>query len=140
MFSRRILSGTSRHVNVKRMITTVKSMEVQEFATIIKEPNFHKTYQVIDVREPDELAIANCGPEIINLPLSASNIWSSDIKLGKYEILDGNKPTLCLCHHGRRSMMMAQFLIEQADYENVYNIEGGIDKYSMECDATVPRY
>ena len=121
-----------------RMASNVKRMEIQQFAEILKNSDKFKQYQIIDVREPDELAIANMGPDITNLPLQASSQWTEQIKLGK--LLDSTKPTLVLCHHGRRSMMMAEFLTEHADFTDVYNIEGGIDQYSADIDATIPRY
>ena len=87
-----------------------------------------RLYQIIDVREPNELQTASLtGSDIINLPLSRANEWTGDIKSGK--ILDKSKPTICMCKIGMRSMKMAMFLTQQAGFEEVYNVEGGINEY-----------
>lgn len=90
--------------------------------------------QLIDVREPQEVAIANL-PEFVNLPLSEFAEWSDKI-YGKFE---QDQETLVLCHHGIRSAQMCQWLINQG-FTNVKNITGGIDAYSMIIDPSVPRY
>jgi len=43
------------------------------------------------------------------------------------------------CHHGIRSMQAAGQLLE-AGFRNVFNLEGGIDAWSDQVDASVPRY
>lgn len=59
--------------------------------------------------------------------MSLARNWTEDIKLGK--LLDSSKPTLCLCKVGQRSYRLASFLIQEG-FEEVYNIEGGINSYS----------
>jgi len=44
-----------------------------------------------------------------------------------------------LCHHGIRSGQMCQWLRSQG-FTAVRNITGGIDAYSQQVDASVPRY
>jgi rhodanese-related sulfurtransferase len=53
--------------------------------------------------------------------------------------LDRAQPILGLCHHGARSQQCVAFLRAQG-FEAVYNIAGGIDAWSREVDASVPRY
>ena len=43
------------------------------------------------------------------------------------------------CHHGVRSLQVVAFLREQG-FEDVRSLAGGIDRWSSEIDATVPRY
>ena len=43
------------------------------------------------------------------------------------------------CHSGGRSAHAAQ-LAKAAGFENVYNLEGGIDAWSVEIDPAVLRY
>jgi monothiol glutaredoxin len=43
------------------------------------------------------------------------------------------------CHHGLRSGQAAGQLVA-AGYRNVFNLEGGIDAWSLEVDPGVPRY
>jgi rhodanese-related sulfurtransferase len=43
------------------------------------------------------------------------------------------------CHHGGRSLRVTQFLRQQG-FEQAQNMAGGIDAWSVEVDAAVPRY
>jgi rhodanese-related sulfurtransferase len=90
--------------------------------------------QLIDVREPDEIAIAQI-EGFINLPLSQSAAWADSIHTN----LDRHAETLVLCHHGMRSAQMCNWLVNQG-FTNVKNIAGGIDAYSNLVDASVPQY
>lgn len=44
-----------------------------------------------------------------------------------------------VCHHGIRSMQAANQLVQKG-FRNVYNLEGGIDAWSIYADPSVPRY
>jgi rhodanese-related sulfurtransferase len=90
--------------------------------------------QLVDVREPQELAIAKL-PDFINLPLSEANNWAPTIK----NILDPEKETIVLCHHGMRSAQMCEWLKSQG-FTNVINVIGGIDAYARSIDRNVPLY
>ncbi len=89
---------------------------------------------VLDVREPWELALASVRPEGFELRA----IPMGDIPARLQELPD-DAPIVCLCHHGMRSMQVAVFLQRQG-FENVLNLQGGIDAWSRELDAAVPRY
>lgn len=89
---------------------------------------------VLDVREPWEREVASVqaqGFELVNIPMG--EITS---RIGE---LDSSRPVACLCHHGARSMRVAQFLAQQG-FEQVANIAGGIDAWTQERDPSVPRY
>jgi rhodanese-related sulfurtransferase len=43
------------------------------------------------------------------------------------------------CHHGMRSMQVANFLISK-DFQSLVNLQGGIDAWSREIDPSVDRY
>ncbi|HAZ46524.1 MAG TPA: rhodanese-related sulfurtransferase [Cyanobacteria bacterium UBA11369] len=90
--------------------------------------------QLIDVREPDEVAIAHVDGFSV-LPLSEFNSWSGQIQTR----FDPNAETLVMCHHGVRSAQMCQWLMNQG-FTNVKNVVGGIDAYSILVDPSVPRY
>lgn len=92
------------------------------------------SFQFVDVREPQELAIAKL-EGFQNLPLSEFEQWSGQIKT----LLDPEKETLVMCHHGMRSAQMCQWLASQG-FAKVKNVTGGIDAYSAYVDSTVPRY
>ena len=88
--------------------------------------------RLIDVREPAEWAVARIpGAEL--LPLSQ---WPS---LALEALTDKSQPLLIQCHHGSRSARATAWLLDQG-FENVTNLGGGIDAWSAEVDATVPRY
>jgi monothiol glutaredoxin len=53
--------------------------------------------------------------------------------------LDRATPIAFHCHHGSRSQAVAQQLL-RAGFQNVYNLEGGIDAWSQSVDSSVPRY
>jgi rhodanese-related sulfurtransferase len=92
------------------------------------------TIQLVDVREPQELAIASI-PGFVNLPLSEFADWNQQI----FTMLNPEAETLVLCHHGVRSAQMCQWLVAQG-FTNVKNISGGIAAYSQLVDPTIPQY
>jgi molybdopterin/thiamine biosynthesis adenylyltransferase/rhodanese-related sulfurtransferase len=85
---------------------------------------------LIDVREPYEYEIAR---------IAGSRL----IPLGELEGRVAELPrtgTLVLqCHSGGRSEHAAR-LLQGAGFENVYNLTGGIEAWSLEIDPEVPRY
>ena len=85
---------------------------------------------LLDVREPDELAIAS-------LP-GATAIPMSEIA-GRYAELPHGVPIVVMCHGGVRSDRVTRFLNANG-YPNAINLAGGIDAWSQAVDAGVPRY
>lgn len=90
--------------------------------------------QLIDVREPWEVETAAIAG-FVNLPLSEFANWETQI----HQQFEADAETLVLCHHGIRSGQMCQWLRSQG-FTYVRNITGGIDAYSQQVDASVPRY
>jgi len=87
---------------------------------------------LVDCREPDEYAICRIpGSKLI--PLST---WSED---AVRKLPDPSQPLIIHCHHGMRSQRAAEFLIARG-YEDVRNLGGGIDQWSLDIDASIPRY
>lgn len=83
----------------------VKHMRPVEFAEILKSPQ-RNTYQVVDVREPNELVTARINDDsILNVPLSGSATWTTESlqTLG----LDKSVKTIFLCRGGVRSLKAA---------------------------------
>ena len=88
--------------------------------------------RLIDVREPDEWEHSRIpGAEL--LPLSQ---WP---QLAIEKLTDKNQELLIHCHHGGRSARATAWLLGQG-FTNVKNVAGGIDAWSTEIDASVPRY
>ena len=133
-----VVSRTSRAMMTTMAATgEVQHMTATQFGGIIKGDN-RSMYQIIDVREVDELAVASIkGADIINLPLGSAAEWSPKVEQGK--LLDASKPTICLCKVGMRSMRVATFFVSQG-FEEVYNVDGGINGYSNKVDPTIPMY
>jgi rhodanese-related sulfurtransferase len=90
--------------------------------------------QLIDVREPQEIAIAAL-PNFQVFPLSQSAEWTATLPTQ----LDPHRETYVMCHHGMRSAQMCQWLTQQG-FTNVKNIVGGIDAYALAVDSSLPRY
>jgi len=136
---RRISASHTKGLATRKCIPlqAVQKMNVEEFANILNG-DLREQYQIIDVREPNELDMVSIkGSDIINLPLSQAGDWSTKVEQGK--MLDETKPTLCLCHHGMRSMRVATFL-DGKGFQAVFNIEGGIHQYAVKVDPTIGTY
>ena len=85
---------------------------------------------LVDVREPEEIAVAAL-PEALICPMSRARDW--------LDRLPKRQPLVIFCHHGIRSMQVAMALAERG-HENLTNMTGGIDLWSQQVDAAVPRY
>ena len=91
---------------------------------------------LIDVREENELAMAPFPAQVLHLPLSESSIWIETLP----EKLKTSNPVVVICHSGIPSWNFATWLIDQGWGCDVWNLEGGIDAWSVLVDPTVPRY
>ena len=92
--------------------------------------------QVVDVREAMELELAQLNLPVIHLPLSESERWIDSLS----EVLDPQRDVVVLCHAGVRSWQFGCWLIEAQGFSQVWNLQGGIDAWSVEVDPLVPRY
>jgi rhodanese-related sulfurtransferase len=89
--------------------------------------------QLVDVREPVEHATASiAGAELI--PMN-----SVPQHLQHIEDLAEKGKLVVFCHHGVRSLMVINWLREQG-VAGCVSMAGGIDRWSMEIDPSVPRY
>jgi len=87
---------------------------------------------LLDVREPDEYAHASIDGAR-NVPLR--ELPGRLIELGLFK----DREVVVYCHHGMRSQRAAQVLT-QAGFSRVFNLTGGIDRWSLEVDFKVRRY
>lgn len=88
---------------------------------------------LIDVREPEELALARiAGAEAVPMQ-------SIPAEMQRLEALADEKKLLFLCHHGVRSLQVAAWMREHG-VENCFSVAGGIDRWSVDVDPSVPRY
>lgn len=111
---------------------SVPEIGVETLASCLAKPASH--IQLVDVREPQEIAIANL-EQFTNLPLSQFSQWSESIQTH----LDPHIETLVMCHHGVRSAQVCRWLLNQG-FIDVKNVSGGIDAYSIRVDPSIPRY
>lgn len=101
---------------------------VQDMKSALGSPE--KGIRVIDVREPDEYEIARVAGVSL-FPLS---------RLGQqFTELDPNQQIYIHCKAGKRSMKALEFLRQQG-FKYVKSVKGGIDAWSDQIDAGVPKY
>jgi len=106
--------------------TEVRQMSVRELAQRIAAG---ERVGLFDVRTPDERAIAHIeGARLLDGELAA-----------QLEQLDRRTLLVFHCHHGGRSQRAAEHFATLG-FTNVWNLAGGIDAWSQEVDANVPRY
>jgi rhodanese-related sulfurtransferase len=105
----------------------VNEISVSELA---KKHNAGEDFILLDVREPDELAIASI-PWALAIPMG-------DVPV-RLEDLPKDKPIAVLCHGGTRSGRVTKFLNENG-YPDAVNVAGGIRAWSATIDPSVPDY
>ena len=103
----------------------MKSISVESLKTRIKEQDI----VVLDVREPWELKIAKISKSI-SIPMQEIPKRLNKLKRDlNYAVL---------CHSGVRSYHVATYLEKEGF--NVWNVDGGIDRWSLEVDTSIKRY
>jgi rhodanese-related sulfurtransferase len=85
---------------------------------------------LLDIREPIEVSACTIA--------GARHIPMGEVPLS-WNSLPKDTRLLVYCHHGRRSLMVTQFL-RQHGLDLAQSISGGIDAWSREIDSSVPRY
>ncbi len=85
---------------------------------------------ILDVREPEEIALASF-PGAIHVPMG-------DVPSRLAE-LDPEAEWVIVCHHGMRSAQVAMYLARMG-FERIANLSGGIDEWSLTADPSTPRY
>ena len=85
---------------------------------------------LVDVREPHEYAICQIeGSVLIPMRTIPANLQKLDV----------DEEVICYCHHGMRSLDVANWLRGQG-VGSAKSMTGGIDRWSVEIDPKVPRY
>jgi adenylyltransferase/sulfurtransferase len=119
--------GISSHDVAPPLHAGVREMAPRELAERLERGD---PLDIIDVREPYEWRIGRIeGARLI--PLGRIGMAMSEVSRDREIVL--------YCHHGVRSRAAAEFLAEQG-FEGVWNLTGGIDRWSAEVDASVPTY
>src|SRR6267142_2474548 len=86
-------------------------------------------FELVDVRTEDERAFAKiegsrlldqaCHDDLVKLDRSTTIVFQ--------------------CHHGIRSQAAAEYFLQHG-FRNLYNLQGGIDAWSLLVDPAIPRY
>ncbi|KAA8550013.1 hypothetical protein F0562_001697 [Nyssa sinensis] len=118
----------------EREESILQDIQPNEFHVKMQDPNFFEEAQLIDVREPEEVAQASL-PGFQVLPLRQFGSWGPEIST-KFDPL---KDTYVLCHHGMRSLQVAKWLQTQG-FKRVFNVFGGIHAYAVNVDPSIPTY
>jgi len=85
---------------------------------------------LVDVREPWEQEICRIeGARLVPMGALAASL----------NTLPDVEEVICYCHHGMRSLDAAAWLRFQG-FEKAKSLAGGIERWSVEIDSTVPRY
>ena len=107
----------------------MQQITAPELARLLAESG-GEAIQLLDVREDWEYEIAHL-PASTHLPMHRV-----PAELGR---LDPQRPLVCICHHGMRSMQVAMFLSHRG-FDHVMNLAGGIDAWSREVDPDCAAY
>ncbi|HET7458308.1 MAG TPA: molybdopterin-synthase adenylyltransferase MoeB, partial [Gemmatimonadaceae bacterium] len=108
----------------------VREITVRQLAARLASGSGGADFDLVDVREPYEHAIARLpGARLVpmrTLPAAAPS-------------LDPAREIVLYCHHGMRSAAAAEYL-QGLGFRNVWNLAGGIDAWSDEVDPGVAKY
>lgn len=87
-------------------------------------------FQLIDVREPNEVEICEIGALLIPMATVPENVTQ----------FSRDKQVVVHCRSGKRSGDVIQWLEQNHGFENLYNLKGGILAYADEIDPTLIKY
>ena len=113
------------------MITQLRPLQLSDWLTSLPAGS---QPVLLDVREPHEVQYVSVQPQgfsVLTIPMGSIPARLAEI--------DPEQPVVCLCHHGGRSMQVAQFL-QHNGYGEIVNVAGGIHAWSAELDPTLPTY
>jgi len=107
----------------------MQQLTAPEVAALIADASVDKPV-LLDVREPWEFQTCHIDGSV-SIPMNTIP--------AQIEQLDRNAPVVCICHHGMRSMRVANFL-EANGFGKVINLTGGIHAWAQQVDTTMPTY
>ncbi len=85
---------------------------------------------LLDVRQPWEVEVCKIENSVL-VPMSTIPT--------KIESLDLNRETVVICHHGIRSRSVGRYL-EQAGFNNIINLSGGMAQWAKTVDTQMATY
>lgn len=111
----------------KKLVGTINEVTVQEFYSWKTRSD---EFQLIDVREKWEYEFANIGGELIPLNELEHNLTT----------INKDKKVVVLCRSGKRSANAIELLQKKYNFNNLYNLKGGILAWAEEIDSTIEKY
>jgi rhodanese-related sulfurtransferase len=109
--------------------TAMQSMTAPELAQWLADEARPRPL-LLDVREPWEYQTCHIAGSV-HIPMHTVP--------ARLQELEEDAPTVCICHHGARSMSVAAFL-ERNGFTQVINLTGGVHAWALEVDGTMPTY
>lgn len=86
-----------------------------------------KTFQLIDIREEEEVATGTIG-----------GLWiPMDKVMSRLDILQKDVPVVVHCNSGKRSRAVVYTLATKFEMTNVYSLCGGIQSYANEVNPSI---
>jgi rhodanese-related sulfurtransferase len=107
----------------------MKNLSVAELATWLADPARPRPL-LLDVREPWEFQTCRIA-DSRHVPMREIPARLSEV--------DPQAEVVVICHHGSRSLQVAQFLARQG-YGRVHNLSGGVDAWARSVDPAMPVY
>ncbi|MDQ8022607.1 MAG: rhodanese-like domain-containing protein [Moraxellaceae bacterium] len=92
-----------------------------------------------DKREAPQLLDVREGWEFERCAIPGSTLMPMGSVPGRSEELDPERPLVCICHHGGRSMQVAMFLAQRG-FTKVSNLSGGVHAWALQVDPQMPTY
>ena len=108
---------------------SLRQMTVQELQAALTAQSAARPL-LLDIREAWEWQLARIDGSR-HLPMGEIPARIDD--------LDKSHPTVVICHHGTRSLQVVAFL-ERHGFENLHNLQGGIDAWARQVDPRVALY
>lgn len=85
---------------------------------------------LLDVREPWEYQICH---------IEGAQLMPMQQIPQTHKTLDPQQEIVVICHHGRRSLQVGNYL-ERAGFTRIVNLTGGIDAWAHDVDRSMPTY
>ena len=104
----------------------MRQLSAQQAATLLAQGQA----RLLDVREDWEYELAHVD--------GALHVPMGEIP-ARYAELPADEPLIVICHHGMRSLQVAQFLAARG-FADVANLDAGIDAWAATVDPALARY
>ena len=92
--------------------------------------SIHQSTLFVDVREPWEFDMAHLPGSVLLQEDNMDTVFRSAKK---------SEMVILVCHHGVRSLNAALFF-RQNGIKQAYSLAGGLERYALAVDSSIPRY